>query len=145
VGHRSLGHGSRNVKRGGGGIVTAVALAALGVLTVPAMSGEALAFVYTDIIDFHVNESTRTYGTYSISSIGNNTAYYRWVDDPDHTTVISGNSCADLALYGKNTIPAHDNRYYGLFRGSPYQCFALRGRTAFGAGAMYNHDGRLAR
>lgn len=105
----------------------------------------AEAFVLTDIIDFNLTESTQTYGTYSISSTGNNSAYYRWLDDPDHTTAISGNSCGDLALYGKADIPAHNTSYYYMFTGFPYLCFALRGRTAPGAGNMFYHDGRLKR
>lgn len=105
----------------------------------------ASAFVYTDVVDFNLTESTRYIGPYRISSTGDNRAYYRWLDDPDHTTVISGNSCSDLALYGSATIPAHVTSYYELFTGSPYLCFMLGGRVAIGAGSMVNHDGRLKR
>jgi hypothetical protein len=105
----------------------------------------ASAYVYTDIIDFNLTETTSTYGTYTISSVGDSSAYYRWVDDPAHSTVISGNSCVDLALFGKADIPAHDTGYFRLFTASPYQCFALRERTATGAGAMYYYDGRIQR
>ena len=118
----------------------------LAALCACAMSaGAASAYVYTDIIDFNLTETTHTYGTFSISGVGDNSAYYRWVDDPAHSTVISGNSCIDLSLYGKSSIPAHDTAYHGLFTGSPYQCFALRGRTATGAGSMFYYDGRLQR
>ena len=120
-----------------------VLLAALCTCALPVSA--ASAYVYTDIIDFNLTETTRTYGTYSISGVGDNSAYYRWVDDPDHSTVISGNSCIDLSLYGKASIPAHNTSYFKLFTGSPYQCFALRGRTATGAGPMSNHDGRIQR
>lgn len=109
------------------------------------VAAAASAYVYTDIIDFNLTETTSTYGTYSISSVGDNSAYYRWVDDPAHSTVISGNSCVDLALFGKAEIPAHNTSYFRLFTGSPYQCFALRGRTATGAGSMYYYDGRIQR
>ena len=117
-----------------------VALFAAGVV-----ASTASAYVYTDIIDFNLTETTSTYGTYSISSVGDNSAYYRWVDDPAHSTVISGNSCVDLALFGKADIPAHNTSYFRLFTGTPYQCFALRGRTATGAGSMYYYDGRIQR
>jgi hypothetical protein len=111
-----------------------------------AMSAAAASgYVYTDIIDFNLTETTHTYGTFSISGVGDNSAYYRWVDDPAHSTVISGNSCIDLSLYGKSTIAAHDTSYHGLFTGSPYQCFALRGRTVTGAGSMFYYDGRIQR
>lgn len=120
-----------------------VLLAALCAYAISA--GAASAYVYTDIIDFNLTQTTRTYGTYSVSGVGDNSAYYRWVDDPAHSTVISGNSCIDLALYGKKDIPAHNIAYQRLFTGSPYQCFALRGRTATGAGSMYYFDGRIQR
>ena len=120
-----------------------VLLAAL--CTVAMSAGAASAYVYTDIIDFNLTETTHTYGTYSISGVGDNSAYYRWVDDPAHSTVISGNSCIDLSLYGKASITAHDVAYHWLFTGSPYQCWALRGRTATGAGPMSFYDGRIQR
>ena len=121
------------------------AVVATSMLTVGAPS--AHAWVYTNIVDFNLTETAYTYGTYSISSSGDGSASYRWVDDPDHTTVISGNNCADLALLGgPATIPAHDVSYHGLFGGaSAGACFALRGRVATGAGSMYYHDGTLRR
>jgi hypothetical protein len=105
----------------------------------------AYAYVYTDIIDFNLTESTTTYGQYGISSGTDGWVSYRWVDDPNHTTVISGNNCSDLSLYGKADIPAHNTSYFALFHGFAGLCFALRGRTAAGAGSMVNHDGRLQR
>lgn len=114
-------------------------------LTVVLGAASALAWAYTDIVDFHLTEQAYTYGSYTVSRSGDGSASYRWTDDPDHTTVIPANACGDLALYGKRTIPAHDTSYYGLFGGSPGVCFALRGRVAYGAGSMYNHDGRLRR
>lgn len=123
--------------------VLALVLACIGGCIVPAAA--VATFVYTDIIDFNLTETTRTYGTYSISGVGDGSVSYRWVDDPAHSTVISGNSCIDLSLYGKANIPAHNTSYFGLFTGSAYQCFALRGRTATGAGSMYYYDGRIQR
>jgi hypothetical protein len=105
----------------------------------------AYAYVYSDIIDFNLTESTSTYGQYGISSGTDGWVSYRWVDDPNHTTVISGNNCSDLSLFGKAEIPAHNTSYHHLFQGSWGLCFALRGRTAAGAGSMVNHDGRLER
>jgi len=105
----------------------------------------AWAWVYTEIVDFNLTETTKTYGSYTISSSGDGAAHYRWLDDPDHTTVISGNNCIDLALYGKREIPAHNTSYHKLFQGNPGLCFVLRGRVAYGAGSMYHHDGRLRR
>jgi hypothetical protein len=120
-------------------------VAAVAGVTLVLGAASAFAWAYTDIIDFNLTERAYTYGTYRISSSGDGSASYRWTDDPDHTTVISANSCGDLALYGKRVIAAHDTSYHGLFGGSPGVCFALRGRVAYGAGSMYNHDGRLRR
>lgn len=105
----------------------------------------AHGFAYTEIIDFDLSETTRTYDTFSMSSIGDGSMSYRWTDDPDHTTVISGNRCSDLALYGKREIAPHRTTYHQIFQANPYTCFALRGRVAFGAGGMYDHDGMIRR
>lgn len=106
----------------------------------------AFAWVYTAIVDFHVTETAYTYGQYTKSSSGDSSVSYRWSDDPDHTTVISANNCPDLARLGQATISAHSTAFHGLAGGlSAGACFALRGRTAIGAGAMYNHDGVLRR
>lgn len=117
-----------------------VALCACGVLT-PVASG----YVYTDIINFNLTGTASTYGYFSISTIGDGAAYYRWVDDPAHSTIISANRCSDLALLGSASIAAHDTSYSWLFTGGASACFALRGRTAPGAGSMYYYDGRLQR
>jgi hypothetical protein len=105
------------------------------------------AWVFTSIVDFNLTETAATYGTYAISSSGDGSAAYEWVDDPNHTTIISGNRCSDLSLLGgPATIPAHDTTYHGLFGGQAAgNCFALRGRVATGAGSMVNHDGTLRR
>jgi hypothetical protein len=125
----------------------ALIVLALGCLAALGAASPAIAWVYTGIPDWNLTETTGTYGFYSISSSGDGSASYRWVDDPDHTTVISGNNCADYSsLGGGATIGAHNTSYHGLFGGrSPGFCFALRGRVAYGAGAMYNHDGNLRR
>ena len=121
-------------------LVTAAILLTTGV-------DPAGAWVFTSIVDFNLTETAYTYGVYSISSSGDGSASYQWVDDPSHTTVISGNNCPDLALLGgPAVIGAHDVSYHGLFGGaSPGACFALRGRVAEGAGSMYDHDGTLRR
>ena len=125
----------------------ALAGSLLSCLLFLALAATAWAWVFTDIIDFDLTETAYTYGVYSISSSGDGSASYRWVDDPNHTTVISGNNCSDLALLGgPATIAAHDVAYHGLFGGaSAGACFALRGRVATGAGSMYDHDGNLRR
>jgi hypothetical protein len=115
---------------------------------VPA-SAQAYTFVLTDIINFDLNDSSwSTYGggtQFHISSTGDGSASYRWVDDPAHTTIISGNTCADYSTLGSDTIAAHDTTYHLLFWGVSGQCFVLRGKTATGAGSMTNYDGRLRR
>lgn len=134
---RATDHAIARFKHGFAVVVAFCALAAI-----PAT---ASAYVFTDIIDFNLTETTSTFGTYSISSVGDNSAYYRWLDSPAHSTTISGNSCVDLALFGKADIPAHNTSYAKLFTGTPYQCFALRGRTAPGGGSMLYYDGRIQR
>ena len=121
----------------------AATLAAVCLLAVAASL--AYAYVYTDIVDFNLTESTTTYGQYGVAQGTDGWVSYRWVDDPNHTTVISGNNCSDLSLFGKAEIPAHNTAYHALFHGFAGLCFALRGRTAAGAGSMVNHDGRLER
>jgi hypothetical protein len=118
--------------------------AAAATFAVMLSASSASAWVWTSIVDFNLTESTSSYGQYTISS-GESSAWYRWADDPDHTTVISGNSCGDLSLYGKTDIPAHNTSYHKMFNGFSGLCFVLRGRTAAGAGSMYNHDGVLQR
>ena len=104
---------------------------------------------YTDLDNWNLTESTSTWGggtQFSISSGGPGPASYRWLDDPDKTTVISANNCTDGTLRGSPaTIPAHNTSYHGLFSGAAGACFILRGRTAIGSGSMVNHDGRIDR
>jgi hypothetical protein len=128
------------------GRISCAAIAALLALLILG-AAPAGAWVFTSIVDFNLTETTSTYGNYTISSSGDGSASYQWVDDPNHTTIISGNRCSDLALLGgPATIPAHDTTYHGLFGGYPAgTCFALRGRVAAGGGSMVNHDGTLRR
>jgi len=126
-------------------IVVCSAVAALGAIAVaPATAG---AWVFTDVVDFNLTQSTVTYSDYSISQGGDGSASYRWLDVPAKTTVISGNSCTDgSALSTPRTIPAGDVNYYGLFGGgAPGFCFLLRGRVATGQGSMTYYDGRVRR
>jgi hypothetical protein len=118
--------------------------AAVGLaLTVPA---GAYAQSTTDLIDWNLSESTSTWPSeFHISSSGDGWAAFRWVDSPNKTTVISANSCTDLAAFGQDAIGASDTGYHNLFHGSVGQCFLLRGRTASGSGSMVNHDGRVRR
>ncbi len=114
-----------------------------------AVTTNAHAFVYTDINNWGLSESTSTYDggqQFHISFGGNDSAAYRWVDnDLTRTTVISGNTCTDYALLGKTTIGGGDTSYHTLFFGFTGQCFVLRGRTAAGSGSTIPHDGRLRR
>lgn len=107
----------------------------------------ARGFVYTDITNWSLGESTTTYGggtQFHISTDGDDSAAYRWVDsDLTKTTVISGNTCSDYALLGKTTIGGGDTSYHTLFFGITSQCFVLRGRTT--GGTTIPHDGRLRR
>lgn len=126
---------------------TALTACMLGGLAFGVATAEA--WVYSGIPDFNLTEAASAYngGPYSISSGGDGSAAYRWVDDPPHSTVISGNNCGDKALLGgPASIGAHDVSYHGLFggRGSGF-CFILAGRTAAGAGSMSNYDGQLRR
>ncbi len=126
----------------------AVVCSAAAVLAVIAvMPATAGAWVYTDVIDFNLTQSTVTYSDYSISQGGDGSASYRWLDVPTKATVISGNSCTDgSALSTPRTIPAGDTNYYGLFGGgAPGFCFLLRGRVATGQGSMTYYDGRVRR
>jgi hypothetical protein len=117
------------------------ATVSIGVL--PATAG---AQVTSDLTDWNLTESTSTWGTqYHISSSGDGWAAYRWLDSPNKATVISGNGCSDLSLYGSDTIGVGDTGYHNLFQGGAYLCFVLRGRTTSGSGSMVNHDGRVRR
>ena len=112
-------------------------------------SAVAYAYVTTDLNDWNLNESLSTWGggtQFHISSGTDGWVSYRWLDSPNKTTVISGNSCSDWALLGSaSAYGAGDTSYHGLFNSSAGQCFVMRGRTASGQGSMVNHDGRVQR
>ena len=127
----------------------AAACAALTAASVSAIGAStANAYVTTDITNFNLTESTSTYnggGPFHISQSGGGPVAYRWVDSPSKPTVISGNSCSDLGLFGKSSYSAGATSYHQLFYGFVGQCFVLRGRTADGYGSMNLHDGRVRR
>jgi hypothetical protein len=99
----------------------------------------------TDLIDWNLTESVSTWGTQFHISTGGSLVQFRWLDSPNKDTVISGNSCTDLSLYGSSSYGIGDTSYHSLFSGASGTCFVLRGRTAAGEGSMVNHDGRVDR
>ena len=124
----------------------AMALAAVcaGLLVPAAASAQA----QNDLTDWNLTETTSTWGggtNFHISTGGDGTAQFRWLDTPSKTTVISANACPDLALWGSATIGINDTTYKTLFGAPAGTCFVLRGRTAIGSGSMVNHDGRIKR
>jgi hypothetical protein len=132
---------NRRTRRATVRAVLCVATLSLGVL--PAT---AHAQVTSDLIDFNLTETTSTWGTqFHISTSGDGWAAFRWLDAPNKATVISGNSCTDLAYYGSATIGVNDTNYRNLFWGGAGTCFLVRGRTTSGSGSMVNHDGRVRR
>lgn len=113
-----------------------------------AIPATASAQVTTDLTDWNLTETASSWGggtQFHISSSGDGSVAYRWLDSPNKTTVISGNSCGDLTLYGTDTIGVGDTNYHTLFSGGAGLCFILRGRTSSGSGSMVNHDGRVSR
>jgi hypothetical protein len=104
-------------------------------------------FVYTDIPDFNLTGSWSAYGggtQYHISSTGDGTVSYRWIDVTPQDNIISGNSCSDLSSFGSHYYSAGVTVYRQLFSGFSGLCFLLLGETA-GGGSMYLYDGRLQR
>ena len=124
-------------------------LALLGlVLGGLAVSAPANAAITTDINDWNLTEaiSQAGGGTQFHISAGGSLVQYRWLDSPNKTTVISGNSCTDYGLLGSaSTYAVGDTSYHSLFSGYQGQCFVLQGRTGSGQGSMVNHDGRVQR
>jgi hypothetical protein len=113
-----------------------------------ALPATAGAQAITDLNDWNLTESVSAWGggtQFHISSSGDGTVSFRWLDSPNKTTVISGNTCSDLAVIGQSAIGVGDTNYHYLFSGGTGACFVLRGRTAIGSGSMVNHDGRLKR
>jgi hypothetical protein len=125
---------------------TVRAVLCVATLSIGVLPATAQAQVTSDLIDWTLTETTSTWGTqFHISTSGGGWAAYRWLDSPNKTTVISGNGCSDLSLYGIDTIGVNDTNYHNLFSGSAGTCFVLRGRTSSGSGSMVNHDGRVRR
>jgi hypothetical protein len=125
---------------------TGATIAAVAVLGAAATA--AYAYVTTDLVDFNLTESVSSYGSgaqFHVASGTDGAVSYRWLDVPSKTTVISGNSCADLSNLGSTSIPAGSTAYAGLFVGWANQCFVVRGRTASGSGSMTYYDGRIRR
>ncbi|MDA0178745.1 hypothetical protein OJ997_00435 [Solirubrobacter phytolaccae] len=134
----------RRSRRAGGRLRAMALVAALAGLVLPA---GAAAQVPSDLTDWNLTETTSTWGsTYHVSSSGGGPVQYRWLDTPAKATVVSGNSCSDLSLFGSPaTIAINDTTYKLLFTGYTDLCFRLRGRTTSGSGSMVNHDGRVSR
>jgi hypothetical protein len=113
------------------------------------LAATALAYVTTDLIDWNLTESTSTWGggtQFHIATGTDGWVSYRWLDAPNKTTVMSGNSCTDWSTIGSaSAYGVNDTGYHLLFAGSAGQCFVMRGRTASGQGSMVNHDGRVQR
>lgn len=125
-------------------LVCAMGFASLLLAAAPAASQ---TFVYTDIPDFNLTGTWTSYGggtQYHISSTGDGTVSYRWVDVTPLDNIVSGNSCSDLSSFGQHYYNAGVTLYRQLFSGFSGLCFILRGETA-GGGSMYFYDGRLQR
>jgi hypothetical protein len=109
----------------------------------------AEAYVTSDIDPWNLTETTSSAGggtQYHISTGTDGWVSYRWLDAPTKTTVVSGNSCSDLSLFGSPaTIGVNDTGYKALFNGGGGLCFILRGRTASGSGSMSGKNGRVQR
>jgi hypothetical protein len=121
----------------------AIAAACVCTLTFTAV---AYGYVTSDLTDWNLTESTSTWPTqYHIASGTDGWVAFRWIDSPNKSTVISANTCTDLAAYGSSAYGVGDTGYHNLFNGGAGTCFYLRGRTGAGQGSMVNHDGRVQR
>src|SRR4051794_32494085 len=112
-----------------------------------APSAQAYTFVYTDLSPFNLDGTWTSYGggtQFHISSTGDGTASYRWLDVTTHNNYVSGNSCSDVSQYGQHLYLAGVTDYRLLFTGSSGLCFLVRGKTADGS-QMYGASGRLQR
>lgn len=124
----------------------AAALTAACVLLSIAAEANA-AFSYTDIVDFDLSGSWSAYGggtQYHISTGGDGTISYRWVDTTSVDNIVSANVCSDGSQYGQWYYNAGVTVYRQLYSGSAGLCFLLMGKTA-GGSVMYSRDGRLQR
>jgi len=107
----------------------------------PAVAGTS------DLNDFNLVETVRSYPTqYHVSSGGSPVAY-RWLDSPSKSTVISVNDCTDgFVLGGSQSYGAGDTSYHTLWSsGLSGWCFVVSGRTGSGQGSMSLYDGRISR
>jgi len=123
----------------------ALCAAACAVLALPAA---APAQVTTDLNNWNLTETPNWWGggtQFHISSSGDGTASYRWLDSPNKTTVIAAHRCTDVSLINSVAISVNNTSYHHLFSAWAGVCFMLRGRTAIGSGSMVNHDGRVRR
>jgi hypothetical protein len=127
-------------------LAACAALAAAVLLSTPAASQ---AWVTTDVHNWALSETWSSYdgGTqYHISSSGDGSVAYRWLDgNLTRTTIIAGVSCSDYNIYGQSTIGGGDTSYHTLFSSGTGLCFVLRGRTPAGSGSTIPHEGRLRR
>ena len=133
----------RRMRRG-----IARALIGAFVLSASAVSqAQAVTYVYSDLSPFNLGGSFTSYGggtQFHISTTGDGTVSYRWVDVTPLDTVISGNSCSDLSSFGSHYYDAGVTDYRLLFSGSSGLCFLVMGKTA-GGGTMVSYSGRLQR
>ena len=124
-------------------------VAALVAACVMTLTFGAVAYALTpDMNDWNLTESTSTYGggtQFHVATDSDGNVYFRWLDSPNKTTVISANYCSDWALINSNVHGVGDTSYHYLFNGTPGYCFVMRGRTGSGQGSMVNHDGRVQR
>lgn len=121
----------------------AVAGTTLAALALGASS--AGAFVTNDITDYNVCESVGSpVGGWTTTDASHH-VNYRWLDDPNHSTVVSTVDYYNLAFIGKADIPAHNTGYFMAGDGANQFSFKLRSRTNPGGGCMYDHDGRVQR
>ena len=104
-------------------------------------------FVYSDLTSFNLNGSFSSYGggtQYHISTTGDGSVSYRWLDVTPQDNIISGNSCSDLSEFGSWYYNSGVTVYRQLFSASAGLCFIVRGKTA-GGGYMLGYSGRLQR
>ena len=107
----------------------------------PALAGTS------DLNDFNLIESVRSYPTQYHVSTGGAPVAYRWLDSPSKSTVISVNDCNDGSLLGgSQSYGAGDTTYHTLWsNGLSGWCIVVSGRTQAGQGSMSLFDGRISR
>jgi hypothetical protein len=110
-------------------------------LIAPAVAGTS------DLNDFNLVETVRTYPSQYHVSTGGASVSYRWLDSPSKSTVISVNDCNDgFVLGGSSSYGSGDTGYHTLWsNGLSGYCFVVNGRTQSGQGSMNLYDGRISR